>query len=425
MTTREHTRNPETDTGSTAIISISYDGVRSLYCGVGTMTLALTEVLSELRTRPRSSLHLITPALSGQCRSFDKEIEQLSLILTERHSGRVHSLTGAYSPNDQWGSVDVWKQTTPDLVDQIEDIASEYDECLVIAHDAPFLAAAAELASTLENGTVWAVMHGAGSLHDPAGTSSARFQWEQEALHASGALRVVAVSRFMREHLLSTYGLPDSQILSIHNGMWDSQLEDQLPDRRLPAPPVKRLLLAYGRSEPYKGLASLLEAATNIEWPPNTGALIVASPDTSISPEAARMAHRDVPENVVVYPHRVNRPALKSLYERMEVVSVCPSHTEPFGLVPAETRYWAEERRNGIAIASARGGLKEQISDGIDGLLLNPDDRDSVETTIATALAMPDEDFETMAFLGSRTLRQRYWFPTNMSAALRTCGLAW
>lgn len=408
-------------TSTTAVIVVSYDGVRSLYCGVGTMTLAATETIAALATESVAigPLHLITTARSPTALGYSFRVEALSEACAGSTGGKVHTLEGTYAATNQWGGPAEWAASTPELVELIRTLAKPYQRAIVFAHDAPFLRAAALLAAECTNVAAYAIVHGPGRLHGYGHDAEIRHRWEIEALHLSDRLGVIAVSEYMQSLLSTDYGIPTQRIRLVRNGAWASAL-DAGPTDDIGLPVPSRLVLAYGRSEPYKGLDVLSSALSSMAWRSDWAALIVASPDTSVAPEADRLAAFDLGPGRRVLPRRLSRVTLRDLVTSQETVLVCPSLVEPFGLSLAEGRYWGSKGMGCVVVAANVGGLSEQIQDGVDGFLFEAGKREALVAALDKALNLSCDEFRRLAERGAATLADRYWYPESLRSFFET-----
>jgi glycosyltransferase involved in cell wall biosynthesis len=82
---------------------------------------------------------------------------------------------------------------------------------------------------------------------------------------------------------------------------------------------------------------------------------------------------------------------------------VVPSHSEAFGIVALEA--W---RSSAALIMTSRGGASEFVSDGVDGLLVDPEDL----TTLAQAMRVIASDEalrERLATAGSKRVCDFTW----------------
>lgn len=71
-----------------------------------------------------------------------------------------------------------------------------------------------------------------------------------------------------------------------------------------------------------------------------------------------------------IFHWEANLPGLICQWKHTRIVAQLP-HREPFGLVPEEVRLWA--RHDGpVIVASQLDGFVEQITDGVDGYLVQP-----------------------------------------------------
>jgi glycosyltransferase involved in cell wall biosynthesis len=131
-------------------------------------------------------------------------------------------------------------------------------------------------------------------------------------------------------------------------------------------------VLYVGRLSPEKGILEFLEATS--EFP----RVVVGD-----GPLRAR-----IPEAVGFVPHE----RVRSFYERAAVVCV-PSRREGYGVVAREAMACGRP-----VVASAVGGLREAVADGVTGLLVPPEDPAALRDAIARLLADP----ELRAQLGSK-----------------------
>lgn len=158
--------------------------------------------------------------------------------------------------------------------------------------------------------------------------------------HAARRARVIiAVSAFTRAELLAVYGLPESRIHVVHNGV-DPACRPLPPAAvaawRDAAGLPERYVLAVGTLQPRKNLRILLEA-----WPhlvarlPDAPPLVIAGApgwgDTDLGGLAARLGIADR----VRFPGFIPQEDLPLLYNGAQALAL-PSRYEGFGLPVAE-----------------------------------------------------------------------------------------
>jgi glycosyltransferase involved in cell wall biosynthesis len=188
-----------------------------------------------------------------------------------------------------------------------------------------------------------------------------------------------AVSRYVADRLspiVSRYA--DGPIETLHsfvpNGLFESGWESERP-RFLP--PDDRFLLYVGQLSTHKGIDVLLDAYRRLPSPPPL--VLLGTPHPS-SPAA-----ESLPPDVVVRTNVEHRDVIASMVRAACVVvpSVWP---EPFPMTVSEAHNCGVP-----VVASAVGGIPEQVVDGETGWLVPAADAQALADKLARILADPDE----------------------------------
>jgi alpha-maltose-1-phosphate synthase len=188
---------------------------------------------------------------------------------------------------------------------------------------------------------------------------------------------IVAVSNGARDDILRSY--PDvrpEKIHVIYNGIdleeyqrktTTGGLERYGVDTKVP------YILFVGRITRQKGVTHLVDAIRYL--PPETQVVLCAgAPDT---PEIAAEMREKVAEarlhnpRVLWIEKMVSKPEVIELYSHAQIFC-CPSVYEPFGIINLEAMACGAP-----VVASATGGIKEVVVDGVTGYLV-PFDQDPV-----------------------------------------------
>jgi glycosyltransferase involved in cell wall biosynthesis len=193
--------------------------------------------------------------------------------------------------------------------------------------------------------------------------------------------RVIAVSRAIRSRLIERDGVPPAIITVVPNSAPPSRGShgDALPiPSELGQGPVVGMV---ARLQPEKGVTSFLKAAAHVakEFPQ---ARFVVVGDGPLREELFRLAEDlRVRERVLFLGFR---PDAQALIKMMDVVAV-PSVSEGTPLVVLEAM------AAGVpVVASAVGGIPDQIRPGHEGILVPPGDTDALARALIKVLRDPE-----------------------------------
>jgi glycosyltransferase involved in cell wall biosynthesis len=150
------------------------------------------------------------------------------------------------------------------------------------------------------------------------------------------------------------------------------------PEGQLSDPAV---VLAVGRLERMKGFDLLIEAVARAQLPP--GARLVIGGEGSEAGALRRQSRELGVEDRVSFPGRLSRLEVSDLMNRAAVV-VVPSRREAFGIVVLEA--W---RSGTPLVVTSRGGPADLVTDGIDGLVVDPEDADALAGRLGRVLGDP------------------------------------
>lgn len=200
--------------------------------------------------------------------------------------------------------------------------------------------------------------------------------------------RFIAISDFQRKKLISR-GLPDSRTSTIHNFVSTNLISATVSCRA-------EHFLYFGRIEKEKGIYTLVEAAARIKEFP----LIIAG--TGKDAEGLKGRIRELGAKHINFVGFKSSSELQTLIDNALCVVVPSEWYEPFGLVLLEAL-----ARGKSVIASRIGAIPEIIQDGINGLLFEPSDANSLEASMRSAIHHRDRMME-MGVRG-QTLVQKHF----------------
>ena len=207
--------------------------------------------------------------------------------------------------------------------------------------------------------------------------------------------RVIAVSNFVKRHLMDVYGVPEEKIVRIYRG---ADTQTFRPDAvqpsdaaslksRLGFPPDMPVVTLPGRLTRLKGQAVLLEALRMLKYPLPVGCLFVGSDQgrTEYSAELRAIA-ASLPANrpVAFLDHTNDMPTVYAMSDI--VVSATVGHPEAFGRTIPEAQAMGV-----LVVGTAHGGACETIDDGATGFLVPPGDAAALAAKLDEMLSLPAE----------------------------------
>jgi len=173
--------------------------------------------------------------------------------------------------------------------------------------------------------------------------------------------KVIAVSKATAEETVRFYRLPKERVVAIHNGI------DLLSftDLRVEEENEGHTILSVGRLSWRKGYKYLIDAMPNIlsEYP--DAKLVIVGYGDQRTPLQWHVKKLGI-ESSVCFLDKVSGERLYSLYHEADVY-VQPSLYEPFGITILE----AMSMRKPV-VATRVGGIPELITNGAEGLLVEP-----------------------------------------------------
>jgi len=212
----------------------------------------------------------------------------------------------------------------------------------------------------------------------PVSSSGSLLDTEREALSAAAA--VVCTSRWTRDWLAATYGLPQERLHVVPPGTDKGTLAE--------GSSTGHRLLSVGAITPVKGhdvLVAALASLADLRW---SWTLVGASVDPTHAAALWSALHGAGLDDRVTLAGALTGPALSAAYASADLV-VLPSRHETYGMVATEAL-----ARGVPVLASDVGGVREALGTPLPGLLVPPDD------AVALAAAL-------RSWLTDRPLRSR------------------
>ena len=231
------------------------------------------------------------------------------------------------------------------------------------------------------------------TFHGVYGTSPRLLKIPYNRVMTKGE-KIIAVSNFVKRHIVETYGVPEEKVVRIHRG---ADTETFRPDAVSPAQAAARkaalgfaldlpVVTLPGRLTRWKGQALLLDALARMRHRA-LGCLFVGSDQGRIdyTAELKTMAARLPPETKVVFlEHADDMPCVYALSDI--VVSASSDQPEAFGRIIPEAQAMGV-----LVVGTAHGGACETIDDGATGFLVPPGDAAALAAKLDETLDLPDD----------------------------------
>lgn len=404
----------------------AHDGIISHYTGVGTMVIRYIEQIQSYckHNKIKYELNLFTPQYNPNSFGFS---QTLSIQHSKNKKISIHQISNGSNGDVNFGSIQHWKKLSKNTAKSINDINfNDFDEIITICNDTPYAGIMALLKRSKNHKVVW-IPHSSIKIHkvDSAILDSEKFyderlNWEQDAINYINKNEnnyLGSIGEYFKNHLINEYGLLKEKSINIINGEQlgasrhlknDSSCKKYF--KRIKN--VPELIISFGRAEEYKNL----EATMELGYAMGVQSLVIAQsyyPQQSILKEYKEKANQTGCMLLIDPPFNLPKYIIKNFKHKLIVL--IPSKQEIFGLIVNEVRKF--NKKNVLVAANNIGGLKEQIEDGVDGVLLNLNDIDGSKIKLSKFL---DEDkIKTLNFNSQQTLHDKYNFKNNFDDFMR------
>ncbi len=208
------------------------------------------------------------------------------------------------------------------------------------------------------------------------------------------AWRVITVSHYMADEVRNYFQVPSDKLDVIHNGIdvaaFDLVSVDQTADRARWALPDERLVFFVGRMNFEKGAQVLIEAAPRVLAAFPKCRFVLAGTGPMLDTLRRRIGDLGIAERVTIAGFVPDDERNKLL--KMADLAVFPSLYEPFGIVALEAM-----ASHCPVVVSDVGGLREVVMHNETGIIVHPDNPDSLAWGILQTLNHPDAAAERAA----------------------------
>lgn len=405
----------------------AHDGIISHYTGVGTMVKRYIKVIIKILEKEKIDykLNLFTPQYHENSFGFSKETSELHKNLN------IYQVSNGSNGEVNYGTIFNWQnlcENTASVINQMD--FSSYDKILTISHDTPFACLQNDLIFNEKCISLW-IPHSTIKIHevDSAILGSEQFfqerlDWEHNAIDFINENKnsyLGGIGEFIKKHLCEEYQLLNSKIIDIFNGeimeekkQINYKTENELLFKQIKN--YKEIILSFGRAEAYKNLTSPMILGDKMNIP----TIVIAQSyykEQPILKEYENIAKKTNANLFIDPPFDFPKYILENF--KGNIILVIPSKKEIMGLIINEVRKM--KKTNILSVANDIDGLKEQIVDEEDGLLVHLEDIDSAILKIKNNYNT--EQMIRMSKNGYERLKKDYNFLENFKHFLIDLGV--
>lgn len=400
----------------------SYDGISTHYCGVGTMIKRYIKSVINYCTNNNIDYHLnlFTVESFEYTLGYNRELYEYHLSLPNT---KIYKVTNGSNGETNFGTIINWKvlsENTAQLINNLD--TAEYDKIVTLIHDTPYCDLVKTINKSNNHYIVW-IPHSTVKIHGYSSDEKKsnynldnRYIYEQSAvdyINSNNNLFLGACGDFIGNHMMKEYNLNSKKLLKIFNGELlneKNDIEDNIINQKLfnEIKNYKEILLSFGRAEEYKNLESTMLLGKEMNIKP----IVIAQSYYEGQPiinDYIKLAKKTNTNLYIDVPFSFPHYILNKFHNR--IILLIPSKKEIMGLVINEVRKLNKD--NIIIVANNIDGLKEQINDTYDGLLVNLNDIKESSQKIKNFLH--NDMIIKMNNESQNTLKSQYDFYKNFS----------
>lgn len=360
-----------------------HDGIISHYAGVGTIVIRYIEAIDYLLNKKNIEYHLNLFTLE-----FNKDSLGYNEKVWNKHkklkNSTIYICSNGTNGETSFGNVYNWRCASSNVAKIINDINfNDYDYVITLANDTPF-AGVLELIHESENSIKAWIPHSTGKIYNEDmsllkknQTQNERIKWEQAAIdyiNSHNNSYLISTGEYIRNHLINEYSLQKNKYIDVINGelLYRDNIyekKEKMKKKLLELEKYNSIIMSLGRAERYKNLDKTMFLGKKLGIKP------VVITQQYFKGQPIVFEYKKIAEetNAILYvdePFSLPQYIVENYSKKM--IMLIPSEREVFGLVINEMRRFNKD--NVLIVANSRGGLIEQIDDGIDGVLVDLDD---------------------------------------------------
>lgn len=398
----------------------AHDGIVSHYNGVGSMTIRYINVFDKICNDLNIDykINLFTP-------EYDKISFGYDDYIFNKHNNMknvtIYQISNGSNKTVNFGTVKNWKLLCENTAKVINDMDfSSYDKVLTICNDTPFCCLINKL-KCLDKHIKVLILHSSIKIHkvdsaikDSEKNYNERLEWEMDGINYINNEKnsyVGSICKFFEDHLVNEYGLNRDSIIPLYNGellyenkifKYDNNLKQIIDELNN----YDTIMISYGRAEEYKKLDTCFKLGKVLNIP----SIVVAQLYFKGQP-IEEYYKRSAEENdgILYIDPPFGLPSYILNNFKGKIICLIPSEEEIMGLIVNEVRRLYKD--NILIVANDKGGLKEQITSGYDGVLV--DLNNLKESALEITKFLDLKKMKKMALNSRKTLEKNYDFYKN------------
>ncbi|MEK6828929.1 MAG: glycosyltransferase [Nanoarchaeota archaeon] len=385
------------------LIVVSYDGISTYYCGIGTTMQDTIASLSALSDSEKIKISLAYIAADPEGNVFNQKRLQGSIELVKKTGGYLIPLcngTTGFDEIDMWCSFPEWEYACASLATALNVILKNEDDNVLMLHDTPFLLFHKFKQQIFGNKLRCFYMPRSAGLNHEFGDKDwreKRVQLEKEAFQAiqnDPNSSVLAIGKNFGEHLINDYGLSFTQNNYLINGLYFGRYKKFL-DQTFDVSDLARfgihidssskIIFSWGRASIAKGLKELLEAWQNIAESLPDHYMVIQAPNNSGEDDYFQLLkkyEREIPRTIVI--DDFNPEIWQTILRTKNTKIVCiPSTMDPIPHTAIEAKLFSSGM-DYVVIGSNVDGVKDVYTND-ECVWVNPYDKNEFSNGILEA----------------------------------------
>lgn len=360
----------------------AHDGIISHYNGVGTMVQRY--ISSFIKNLDKNSIEYEINLFAPEC---NNNTFGYSASVSKKHKDlkkvTIFEVSNGSAATINYGTPYNWKelsQNTALIINNID--MTKYDRVITFANDTPF-AGLLEMLETSNNHFKFWVPHSTGKIHlvdssinNDSEILNERIEWETDSIDYINEDRnsfLVTIGEYIKKHLIEEYQLDENKAIMFKNGeiLDENSFNNDSPENPKLFEQImnkESLMLSFGRAEIYKNLDATMRLGSEL----GIDTVVIAQGYYKGQPLIEEYKKEALKCNTLLYidpPFSFAKYILNNFHGK--IIVVVPSKKEIMGLVINEIRKL--NKSNIMIVANDIDGLREQISDGYDGIITNLD----------------------------------------------------